>query len=145
MSSCNTVSKKLENLSSIERLLREIWDEQTKQGAKASETHDVLTIISSFSMRSAGNLHYLKELGLRQEGTQWARDSRSSADTQRLLGEIWAQQRGRVGTRLPLLGQGLPATFEWPLAGLIVRPNERSAASAGQAADHGRQKYASTA
>ena len=59
--------QELENLSSIQRLLGEIWDEQIKQGAKASETHDVLTIVSPFSMRSAGNLQNLKELGLRQE------------------------------------------------------------------------------
>ena len=97
--------QELENLSSIERLLREIWDEQIKQGAKASETHDVLTIISSFSTRSAGNLHYLKELGLRQEAHN-GQELEKLSDTHRLLGEIWSQQRGRVGPRLPLLGQG---------------------------------------
>jgi hypothetical protein len=96
---------RLENLGSIERLLQEIWDEQTKQGAKASETHDVLTIISSFSMRSAGNLQNLKELGLRQEEHN-GQELEKLSDTQRLLGEIWSQQRGRGGPRLPLLGQG---------------------------------------
>ena len=93
--------QELENLGNIERLLGEIWDEQTKQGVKASETHDVLAIISSFSMRSASNLQNLKELGLRQE-----EHLEKLSDTQRLLGEIWSQQRGRAGPRLPLPSQG---------------------------------------
>jgi hypothetical protein len=97
--------QELENLGSIERLLREIWDEQTKQGAKASETHDVLNIVSTFSMRSAANLQNLKELGLRQEEHNHQQLEKLS-DTERLLGEIWFQQRGRGGPRLPLLGQG---------------------------------------
>ena len=97
--------QELENLGNIERLLREIWDEQTKQGAKASETHDVLTIISSFSMRSASNLQNLKELGLRQEEHN-GQELEKLSDIQRLLGEISSQQRGRRGPRLPLLGQG---------------------------------------
>ena len=97
--------QELENLSNIQRLLREIWDEQTQQGAKASETHAVLTIISPFSMRSAGNLQNLKELGLRQEEHN-GQELEKLSDIQRLLGEIWSQQRGRGGPRLPLLGQG---------------------------------------
>ena len=97
--------QELENLGSIERLLREIWEEQTKQGAKASETHEVLTTVSSFSMRSAGNLQNLKELGVRQEEHN-AQELEKLSDTQRLLGEIWSQQRGRGGPRLPLLGHG---------------------------------------
>jgi hypothetical protein len=97
--------QELENLGSIERLLREIWEEQTKQGAKASETHDVLTVISSFSMRSASNLQKLTELGHRQEEHN-GQELEKLSDTQRLLGEIWSQQRGRAGPRLPLPGQG---------------------------------------
>lgn len=97
--------QELENLSSIQRLLGEIWSEQTKQGAKASETHAVLTIISPFSMRSAGNLQNLKELGLRQEEHN-GQELEKLSDIQRLLGEIWSQQKGRGGPRLPLLGQG---------------------------------------
>ena len=97
--------QQLENLSSIERLLREIWDEQTRQGAKTSETHDVLNTISTFSMRSAANLQNLKELGLRQEEHNYQQLEKLS-DTERLLGAIWSQQRGRGAPRLPLLGQG---------------------------------------
>ena len=96
--------QELESLSSIQHLLREIWDEQTKQGAKASETHAVLTNISPFSMRSAGNLQNLKELGLRQEEHN-GQELEKLSDIQRLLGEISSQQRGRGGPRLPLLGQ----------------------------------------
>ena len=97
--------QELENLGSIERLLREIWEEQTKQVAKASETHDLLTVISSFSMRSASNLQKLTELGHRQEEHN-GQELEKLSDTQRLLGEIWSQRRGRAGPRLPLPGQG---------------------------------------
>jgi len=97
--------QELEYLSSIQRLLGEIWDEQTKQGAKASETHAVLTVISPFSMRSAGSLQNLKELGLRQEEHN-GQELEKLSDIQRLLGEISSQQRGRRGPRLPLLGEG---------------------------------------
>jgi hypothetical protein len=97
--------QELENLGSIQRLLGEIWSEQTKQGAKASETHAVLSIISPFSMRSAGNLQNLKEIGLRQEEHNGQALEKLS-DIQRLLGEIWSEQRGRGGPRLPLHAQG---------------------------------------
>jgi hypothetical protein len=97
--------QELENLSSIQRLLGEIWSEQTKQGAKASETHAVVSTISPFSMRSAGNLQNLKEIGLRQEEHN-GQELEKLSDIQRLLGEIWSEQRGRGGPRLPLHGRG---------------------------------------
>ena len=53
-------------------------------------------------------LQYLKnlqELGLEQlQHSKQELEYLSSI--QRLLGEIWSQQRGRGGPRLPLLGQG---------------------------------------
>jgi hypothetical protein len=97
--------QELESLSSIQHLLQEIWDEQTKQGAKASEAHAVLTTLSPFLMRSAGNLQNLKEAGLRQEEHS-GQELEKLGDIQRLLGEIWSQQRGRGGPRLPLHSQG---------------------------------------
>ncbi|MBV8512412.1 MAG: hypothetical protein JO289_19820 [Xanthobacteraceae bacterium] len=103
--------QELENLSSIQRLLGEIWSEQTKQGAKASETHSLVSNISQFSMRSAGNLQNLKEIGLRQE-IHNGQELEKLSDIQRL----WSEQRGRGGPRLPLHGPGYRPRLNGPRA-----------------------------